>query len=267
MNNLHHSILSILLGSVVAAVISPALLIAQAPPGPISATPVPSAPRPVQIQPPAPERPQIEPRKSIVGAWRLNRDESSSPDTQDDRRNGGNFPGGNGGNYPGGNGPYGGNPRYPGGGYPGGGYPGGGYPGGGYPGGNGPYGGNPRNGGGYPDDNDPALRQQLLPATRMSIEQKDNEIDLIDDRGQRTALFTDGRKLQKSKSNDLYREIAAHWEGSQLVTDEKSVRGDKMNRTFELSSEGLQLIETVRVDNNRSRVPLNMRYVYDVSRN
>jgi hypothetical protein len=273
MNNLRDTILPAVAATILAAVLSPAHMMAQAPPGPISATPVPSSPRTAPTQQQRPEPPRAQPRTAIFGAWRLNRDQSSLPEKRDDVGYGGNYP--NGGGYPnGGNGPYGGSRRgtgnpgggYPGGGYPGGGYPGGSYPGGGYPGGNGPYGG-PNNGGGYPDGRQQAAQRQAIPpATWMNIEQKDNEIDVIDDRNEKTAFFTDGRKLQNSKNDKTYHEVAAHWEGQRLVTDEKSPRGDKMSRTFELAPDGSQLIETVHVDSNRANELMTMRYVYDISR-
>jgi hypothetical protein len=93
---------------------------------------------------------------------------------------------------------------------------------------------------------------------------KDPEVDLTDDQNRKRALFTDGRKLQKPDSkDDSYQEIAAHWDGSRVVTDEKSPRGGKMSRTFELSYDGTQLFETLRLTTGRSNTPLDVRYVYD----
>jgi hypothetical protein len=90
------------------------------------------------------------------------------------------------------------------------------------------------------------------------------EIDLTDDRYRKFAFFTDGRKLQKSK-DDGYQEIAAHWNGTQLVTDEKTPQGSTMSRTFELATDGKQFFETIRVDRGKSKGNLVIRYVYDVS--
>jgi hypothetical protein len=90
------------------------------------------------------------------------------------------------------------------------------------------------------------------------------EIDLTDDRYRKFAFFTDGRKLQKSK-DDSYQEIAAHWNGTQLVTDEKTSQGSTMSRTFELASDGKQFFETIHVDRGKSKGTLVIRYVYDVS--
>jgi hypothetical protein len=46
-------------------------------------------------------------------------------------------------------------------------------------------------------------------------------------------------------------------------SDEKSPHGGKMSRTFELSYDGTQLFETVRLTMGRSNTPLDVRYVYD----
>jgi hypothetical protein len=75
-------------------------------------------------------------------------------------------------------------------------------------------------------------------------------------------LYTDGRQLQKV-NDDRHEEVAAHWDGSRLVSDEKSPLGGKMNRVFELSQDGRQLYETLHIDNGRSRTSLAIRYVYD----
>ncbi len=248
-----------LFGFLIAASIGvPDRLNAQAPPGPLPPPPQSQIPRPPRPKPKAkPKPPEITPRTTLDGAWKLNRDESDDPKTkiQDSRGthagSGGGGP--SGGNYPGGG--------YPGGGYPGGGYPyPGGYPGGGYPGGGGPYGG--------PDtsardtETDERLEQIVRPPATLNFSVKNPEVDLTDDESRRTAIFTDGRKLQKSKDTS-YQEIAAHWSGSQLVTEEKTQRGAKMSRTFELSPDGRQFFETVHVDRGKSKGLLTLRYVYD----
>ena len=89
------------------------------------------------------------------------------------------------------------------------------------------------------------------------------EIDLVDDRNRKRAFMTDGRKLQKSKDEN-YQELAAKFEGNRLVTDEKDPRGNKMSRTFDLSSDGRQLYETLHVTTGRSNTPLVIRYIYDI---
>jgi hypothetical protein len=89
-------------------------------------------------------------------------------------------------------------------------------------------------------------------------------VDSLNDRANKWVFYTDGRKIQKSKENSL-QEISAHWNGSQLVTDEKGPRGRKMSRTLELSSDGRQFYETWHIENGRSGSVIIIRYVYDAA--
>ena len=204
---------------------------AQAPAGPVSAPPPGSMPA-AKAQEPAPLPP---PRQSILGAWRLNRDES------DDLRNRAQDSQGSGG------GGYGG--RRGGGGWPG----GGGY--GGHRGGM---------GGGENDQERQQMHELLSPPVTMTFTMTGAEVDLMDDRDRKRAFMTDGRKLQKSKDAN-YQEIAAKWDSSRLVTDEKSPRGGKMSRTFELSPDGRQLYENLHIESSgRNNRALDVHYVYDI---
>jgi hypothetical protein len=90
------------------------------------------------------------------------------------------------------------------------------------------------------------------------------EVDLFDDQRRKRALFTDGRKLQKSKDSNN-QEIAAHWDGKRLATDEKGPRGNKLSRTYELSYDGTQLYETLHLTSGRNNGTMLIRYVYDAS--
>ena len=204
---------------------------AQAPAGPVS-TPPPGTMPAAKPQEPAPLPP---PRQSILGAWKLNRDES------DDMRNRSQDSRGSGG------GGYGG--RRGGGGWPG----GGGY--GGHRGGM---------GGGESDQDRQKMHELLSPPTTMRFTMTGAEVDLMDDRDRKRAFMTDGRRRQKPK-DDNDQEIAAKWDGNRLVTDEKSPRGGKLSRTFELSPDGRQLYENLHMEssgrNNRS---LDVHYVYDI---
>ena len=210
---------------------------AQAPAGPLPAA---------QPQPPSsPEaRPQeqsapVKPRTSILGAWKLNRDESDDArkKMQDARgANGGAGGGGRGGVRMG------------------------------IPGmGGGPLGGRRGGGGGNESDEDRQRMQGVVePARSLTVAEakKDVEVDVFDDQQRKTAIFTDGRKLEKSKDASN-QEVAAHWEGNRLVTDEKSPNGQKMSRTYELSYDGTQLYETLRLTRGRSNSQVSIRYVYD----
>ena len=214
---------------------------AQAPAGPLPAA-QPQPPSSPEARPQA-QAPQVQPRTSILGAWKLNHDESDDPRKKmQDTRGAGGGGGGNGG---------------------------GGGRGGvrmGIPGmGGGPYGGH-RGGGsqGESDEDKQRMQEVIEPARSLMLAEakKDVEIDAFDDQQRKTAMFTDGHKLEKSKDANN-QEIAAHWDGNRLVTDEKTPRGQKMSRTYELSYDGTQLYETVRLTRGRSGSQVSIRYVYD----
>ena len=223
-----------------ACLLGSGFVLAQAPPGPM--TPPPSSVSTVDPVPAPPKKPEVAPRKSIFGTWRFNKDESddgrrklqSAKGTENTNRS---------------NGPYGSGPRI------GGPWPGGG---GGYPGG----------GGRYPHDDSTDYDQMgdiVNPPREIKFLQQqpdDPSVELTDDREHRRMFYTDGRKLQKTKGPD-YEEIAARWEGSKLVTDEKGTHNGKISRTYEVSSDGKQLIETVHVSDSKGNHPVNVQYVYD----
>ncbi len=237
------------------AVMCPGRLNAQAAPGPIA--PAPSSQQPSPAQPSQPVRmrpapPPIQARTTIAGAWKLNRDESDDPRQKVRQAEGPD------------------NSNV--GGYPGGGNPGGGYPGGGYPGG-GPWGGSPfpRGGGGQRQppgrdlEDNPKLQSLMYAPASVTVDLKNPQVDVTDAQLHKLTLYTDGRQLPKS-TDSSHEEALAHWEGSRLVSDEKGPLGGKMSRTFELSGDGRELEETLRIDNNgRSRAPIVIRYVYDAS--
>ena len=204
---------------------------AQAPPGPLPGGP--PQPTPAGAQPPV-QTSQVKPRSSIMGDWKLNRDESDDPrkKMQDARGSGG---GRRGGVRMGGPGM-----------------------------GGGPYGGR-RGMGGNESDEDRQRMQEIVAASNtltIAEAKKEVETDIFDDQQRKQALFTDGRKLQKSKDLN-YQEIAARWDGNRLVTDEKSPSGNKISRSYELSYDGTQLYETVRLTRGRSNSQVSIRYVYD----
>ncbi len=220
----------------------PSFTLAQAPPGPLPQAQSQDAPPPPR---PLVQKPAVQPRTTIFGEWKLDRDESDDPRKKMQEARGQD------------NGGYGGNRRM------GGGYPGGGYPGGG---GGGGYGGHRMGSQGESDEDRQRMQELLSPSSTLSLAEakKDVEVDLFDDQLRKRALFTDGRKVQKSKDAN-YQEIAAHWDGTRLTTDEKNPRGGKMSRTYELSYDGTQLYETLHMTTGRSNTPLIIRYVYDQS--
>jgi hypothetical protein len=106
------------------------------------------------------------------------------------------------------------------------------------------------------------MRELVRPDSSQTIELKDAEVDSTDNRANKLVFYTDGRKIQKSKDDSL-KQISAHWNGSQLVTDERGPQGRKMSRTLELSSDGRQIYETWHIENRRADSPTVIRYVYD----
>ena len=206
----------------------PPTICAQSPAGPMTAAPPQAVPASA-VKPPAPQPP---PRTTILGAWKLNREESDDPRKRS--RDSGDS---NGGGHGGGRGI------------------GGGYPGGGHRG----YGRR----GGESDEERQKMRELLTPANAITLSMTGAEVDLVDDRNRKRALITEGRKLQKSKDAN-YQEIPAKWEGNRLATEEKNPRGGKMSRTFELSYDGRQLFETLHMTSGRNNTPLVIRFVYDI---
>src|SRR5712691_3788970 len=114
---------------------------------------------------------------------------------------------------------------------------------------NGGYGGH--RGGGENDEERQKMHELFTPAKAITLSMTGAEVDLVDDRDHKRVFMTDGRKLQKSKDEN-YQEIAAKFDGTRLISDEKDPRGNKMSRTFELSSDGRQLYETLHMTSGRS---------------
>jgi hypothetical protein len=234
-------------GILCAAVLaSPGFLRAQAPPGPIS---------PVQSkeQPPSPStvKPRTEsqnlPQKpNVAGSWKLNRNESDDAHKKMQEARGSN------GGSSGGSGPYGGGRH--------------GGIGGGYPGGRGPHGGYGGSQRGSSDEDRQKMQELFTPAESLIIAQqkdKDVEVRVTDDQNRQRVFYTDGRKVQKSK-DDKYQEISAQWHENRLVSEEKSPRGGKMERSFEVAPGGEKLYVTLNVGGDRSSSSVYIHYVYDI---
>jgi hypothetical protein len=191
-------------------------------------------------------------RRTISGAWKFNRAQSDDARTkiQEAQQTGG-VNGPNRRNGPYGNGPYGGGSPLPG--------------SGGTWGNNGPYGGNR---GTWPDqsgtDDLQRMREFVYPPDSIDFVLKESEADLTDGQNRKRVFYTDGRKLQKPKK-DSYLEIAAHWEGTRLVSEEKSPQGGELRRSFDVAPNGRQLDEIVYVDSTPSRSSVVIHYVYDLA--
>jgi hypothetical protein len=225
-----------------AGVLCSAAVFAQAPPGPL--TPPPS--QASTVEPPAapPKKPELPPRKSILGAWRINKDESDDGRAKLRRSREAD-------NSNRGNGPYGSGPRM------GGPWPGGGPMGGGSRGG--------QRGNQDSEDESDRLGELVNPPRELKLSRhfdNDPQVYMYDDREHRRIFYTDGRKIEKQKdSRNL--EISARWEDKKLITDEKGPHNGKVSRTFEVSADGRQLIETVHIADSKGNHPVNVQYVYD----
>jgi len=240
---------------------APQILRAQETQGPLPATPPqtpPLEPGPISHSADGVSAKPMAPRTTIVGAWKLNTDQSddgrqkleqAQAKSQNSAGRGANPRMGGGSPYPGG----GGNP----------------YPGGG--GGNtSPSGGGRQGAMNQISDADRSeLRELTDPPDGLSISQKDPkgaEVDVTDDLARKRVFLTDGRKAAKS-SDDTYQEIEAKWDGRSLVSDEKTSRG-RFSRTFELAPNGQQLYETIRIDASaygasHAAPQVYIQYVYD----
>ena len=215
---------------------------AQAPPGPI--TPPAGT---VISGPPTPPPRQIPPRKNILGAWRLNRDESDDPKTRSNQRKMNDPNTSRGGNS---------GPRV-------------GWPGGGM---GGPGTGAPRGNGGPQKDTDSdreRYRELIDPSVRLRMERKndtDPVVTMFGDQGRKTIFYTDGKKpdTPAGVGTDI---VEAKWDGKKLVSESVLPKKGSLKRTYEVSPDGLQLWEEVEMVFGKDKNPSRFRFVYDAVAN
>ena len=141
---------------------------------------------------------------------------------------------------------------------------GGGWPGGGMGGRGGMGGGRGGQGGGESDSDREKMHIFVEPARELNISQKDPEIDLSDDADRKMALYTDGRKLEKSKDPNR-QEMVAKWENYRLIAEGKDPRGNKYERSYEVLDGNQQLRETLYLKVGRNQTEITIRYVYDLA--
>jgi hypothetical protein len=212
---------------------------AQAPPGPIS--PPPST---ISSGPATPPPVQIPPRKNILGAWRLNRDESDDPKARSNQRQV-NSPNSNPGGY--------GGPRI-------------GFPGGGGMGGPGMGGPQTSRGPQKDTDADRERYAELIdPSVRLRLERKgdtDPLVTMFGDQGRKTIFYTDGKKpdTPAGVGTDV---VEAKWDGAKLVSESPLPKKGSLKRTYEVSPDGLQLWEEVEMVVGKDKNPSRFRFVYD----
>lgn len=200
---------------------------AQAPPGPMTGAPSRDAARPADA---AADVPRI---KNLAGTWKLNLDESDDPQKklqQARGSRGGRTSVGMGGGWPG-------------------------------MGGHGGYGG--RRMGGESDEDIQKMHIFVEPARQITIVQKEPEIDISDEIDRKIAVYTDGRKLEKSK-DPSNQQMDAKWDQYRLSMEGKDPRGNKYERSYEVLEGNRQLRETLLLKVGRSNTDVSIRYIYDL---
>ncbi len=106
---------------------------------------------------------------------------------------------------------------------------------------------------------------------QLTVVQTDTSVKVSNASGRVIAAYPEDPQGAKPASNggnadDDVREPAppvAKWQGSQLVTTMQGRRGGMTTRTYELSSDGKQLIVTTKMQNPRFTQPVTFRLVYD----
>jgi hypothetical protein len=217
---------------------SAGMAVAQAPPGPLQ--PVPSTD---SSAPPARPVKKGEPRKSIMGDWKFNRDDSDDPRSKLHQATA----------HPSNPNTGMSGPRM--------GWPGGGMGGPGYGGNRG--GQNPQN---TSSQTNEKLQALVDPSMRLHLQQmtdKNPEVELTGDQGKKTIFYTDG-KLPDKPSDPNMQQVSAHWDGNKLVTEEKFDKNGTMTRTYSLAEGGTQLLEEVHlVTGKKNDSPVTIHYAYD----
>jgi hypothetical protein len=112
------------------------------------------------------------------------------------------------------------------------------------------------------DENRARLRELVDPPEQLKVAQKGPEIDMTDPEYRERELFTDGRKIEKSK-DERQVPVKAYWGGNQLVTEEKGPNGEKISHRYELSEDGKQLTDTLTLESKKLSTPIIIRSVYD----
>jgi len=104
----------------------------------------------------------------------------------------------------------------------------------------------------------------VQPAQKLTIAQKDPEIDISDDSDGKFTVFTDGRKVEKSKDAS-HQQFDAKWDEYRLVMEGKDPRGNKYERSYEVLEGNRQLRETLFLKVGRNNTEVSIRYLYDLT--
>lgn len=103
----------------------------------------------------------------------------------------------------------------------------------------------------------------VQPAQKLTIAQKDPEIDISDDSDRKITAFTDGRKIEKSKDASNH-QFDAKWDEYRLVMEGKDPHGNKYERSYEVLEGNQQLRETLFIKVGRNTTEISIRYIYDL---
>jgi hypothetical protein len=205
---------------------------AQAPPGPLPGTAAQDPPSAASRKVPDSDVPRT---RNLAGSWKLNTDDSDDPQKKlQQARGGGRGQGGHSG----------------------------GGMGGGWPGGHGGYGG--RRVGGESDEQRQKMQLFARPAQKLTVAQRDPQIDISDDSDRKFTAFTDGRKVEKSKDGSS-QQFDAKWDEYRLVMEGKDPRGNKYERSYEVLEGNQQLRETLFLKIGRNNTEVSIRYIYDLA--
>jgi hypothetical protein len=97
---------------------------------------------------------------------------------------------------------------------------------------------------------------------QLKVAQKGSEVDMTDPQYRERELFTDGRKIEKSK-DAMQIPVKAHWDHETLVTEEQGPNGEKISHRYELAPDGKQLTDTLTLESKKLKNPVIIRSVYD----
>jgi hypothetical protein len=199
-------------------------------------------------------------KTQLIGSWNFNPDQSDDAQQKVQQAQQSSQRGTGGGAYPQGGG-------YPGGGgYPtGGGNPGtGGYPSGGM--GRGGLGGSGmgRSGVESPDARVSSQEWAKLAANPkyINITQHDDQI-VITDSDHTRILYPDGKKHKGTDESGDKTSTKTEWQGDELIAETKIGSG-KLTDTYQVSSDGKQLIVVSRYENSSLSGQLSIRRAYDL---
>src|ERR1035438_9517799 len=96
----------------------------------------------------------------------------------------------------------------------------------------------------------------------LTISRRDDQIVISDSEHTRT-LYPDGKKHEEKDENGKKISTKTEWQGDELIGAHKMAAG-KLTETYQVSSDGKQLIVVSRYDNSSLSGPLSIRRVYDM---